>query len=350
MTAINSSNQKGFILVTVLWVLAIMLIAVGVFHSYVERKLAVGIQAKLHLEQQLDQYSTKQTLLYLFSGSRITRAGLTFSNLSAEELRGEDGLIMTTPVGDELLLDGTVYQGINQVNFAVQDLSGLVSVNGKGLFDIARLLEHYEPEAAKRSRLLAALQDYIDANDLITLSGAEANDYIREQLPPPTNDLLRSEYELRRVYGWSDWLNKHPDFIASGWLDVRRSSTLNLNTMPKDLLGAYFGLGNDIVGEIVNSRRQQPFFSTGDFLGKANLIEPIDEHKFRFYPGDEFRLKVWVNGGGQAEVISLQLTPNGLYGPLLINHQYSVERDKSNDEAVALAQTRLFDGALVGDR
>src|SRR5690606_21179235 len=82
MVAIKYTSQRGFILAATLWVLAIMFIAVGIFHGYVQQKLAVGFQAKINIQRKLDQQSTKQTLLYLLATSRMTRAGLTFSQQS----------------------------------------------------------------------------------------------------------------------------------------------------------------------------------------------------------------------------------------------------------------------------
>lgn len=349
MVANSAFRQQGFVLAATLWVLAIMFVAVGIFHTYVQKKLAVGIQAKANLEYRLDAHSTQSTLLYLLSSSRMTRAGLTFAQQADHEFRDQDGQISSEPIGDEMLLDGTSYRGINEVHFSVQDFSGLISVNVQSAGHFATLLERYESDVAERTRLLSAINDYIDQNELLNLSGAEANDYLQKGLSPPTNDLLRSEPELIRVFGWTEWLSQHPEFKTEKWLSLSRNPAINLNTMPADLLQNYFAFSDELTNQLVLERKANPFLSVEDFSLRANYSVSLEEVKFRFFPGNEYRLKLWGRGG-QAEVISLQLTPNGLDGPWLINYGYSVERSEQNNEAVALAQPRLFGDAMDANR
>jgi general secretion pathway protein K len=347
MDANKPSRQQGFILAATLWTLAIMFVVVGIFHTYVQRKLAVGTAAKANLEYRLNTYSTKNTLLYLLSSSRMTRAGLTFAERAEHEFRDEEGNTNTDAVGDEMLLDGTAYRGIDIVQFSVQDTSGLVSVNVQSSGHFSTLLEQNEPDPAERTRLLSALQDYIDANDVLSLSGAEAGDYSLNDLPLPTNDYLRSELELMRVFGWNAWLKTHPAFRAKDWLSLGRNPALNLNTMPIDLLKNYFAFSEEQVVQLIKERKANPFWSVDDFSTRLNYSTKLEEVKYRFFPGNEYRLMLWGRGG-QSEVINLQLTPNGLYGPWLVNYEYSVERGEENNEALALPQTTLF-GKALGD-
>jgi hypothetical protein len=76
----------------------------------------------------------------------------------------------------------------------------------------------------------------------------------------------------------------------------------------------------------------------------------LNEEKYRFFPSSELRISLWNKGGGQAQVISLQLTPNGLYGPWLVNYEYSVQRGNDNNEPLAIRQTTLFGHTLGDDR
>lgn len=354
MVAINphlrQRSQQGFILAATLWTLAIMFIVVGIFHSYVQQKLQVGMQAKANLQQRLDRHSTGQTLLYLLASSRMTRSGMTFVQQRDEEFISEEGFLITDAVGDELTLDSAVYQGIGTTHFAVQDLAGLVAINVANPLDLSAVIDKYDPNRVVRTQLISRLQDYIDANDLVSLSGAEREDYARQKLPLPTNDYLRSETELFRVMGWGDWLNTHPQVDWQTWFSVRKDSVMNLNTMPKTLLMNYLGLSQELTDQLVLERKANPFRSVADFVVRTNLPMNLNEEKYRFFPSSELRISLWNKGGGQAQVISLQLTPNGLYGPWLVNYEYSVQRGNDNNEPSALQQTRLFGYTLGDDR
>ncbi len=348
MVARLARSQEGFILAAVLWVLAIMLIAVGIFHSYVQRKLTVGLQAKAHIQQELDTYSTEQTLLYLLSTSRKTLAGMTFSHLTNEQFQSET-FSYTSAVGDELLMDGSVYSGIGGSKFALQDSAGLISVNADDQSILLDFLSRFETDAGVKMQLLAALQDYIDADELVSLSGAEKQDYLARAMLSPPNDYLRTASELFRVIGWSEWLNAHSQFDVQNWITVGRFTVMNLNTMPKSLLMYYLRLDESLVDQLILERRTNPFRTVEDFVLRTKLPLSLDEERFRFLPGNELRLRIWNSGGGQARLISLQLTPNGLLGPWLVDYEYSVEPPENNNEPLAIRQSNLFNTALGDD-
>lgn len=341
--------QRGFILAATLWTLAIMFIVVGIFHSYVQQKLQVGIQAKANLQQRLDRHSTGQTLLYFLASSRMTRAGMTFTQQPDEDFINEDGLLISDAVGDELTLDSSIYRGIGETRFAVQELSGLLAINVPNPLDLVMIIDKYDSNRVARTQLISRLQDYIDANARVSLSGAEQDDYARRQLPLPTNDYLRSEAELFRVMGWGEWLDNHPEVEWQNWFSARKDSVMNLNTMPSTLLINYLGLSEELAAQLMLERKTNPFRTVADFVLRTNLPMNLDEDKYRFFPSSELRISLWNNGGGQAQVISLQLTPNGLYGPWQVNYEYSVQRGDDNNEPLAIRQTTLFGHTLADD-
>lgn len=343
-----AKSQQGFILAAVLWTLAIMLIAVGIFHAYVERKVAVGLQAKAHIQQQLDNYSTEQTLMYLLGCSRFTLAGMTFSQLSLAQSQDEN-FSYTSAVGDELWMDSTVYQGLGDAQFSIQDNGGLIPLNAPDPTVISDFIARFEPDLGTKTRLISALQDYVDADELLNLSGAEKLDYVAKNKPAPTNDFLRTPSELERVMGWQEWLAAHPDLEVQNWLSIGRFSVMNLNTMPKSLLMKYLGLNEQLTDQLIVERKTNPFRSVEDFILRTNLILTLDEDRHRFLPSNELRLKIWNKGGGQAKLISLQLTPNGLMGPWQVDYEYSVQSVENNNEALAIRQSTLFNSALGDD-
>lgn len=343
------NKQQGFVLAATLWALAIMFVAVAVFNAYVQRKMVLGLQAKAHLEQTLDQISTEQTVLYMLNTKRMTRAGLTFTaqNLQAAS---EDGFMSTDPVGDEIWFDDTAYEGIGDTFFSIQDATGLVDVNAPDLTNLERLLNALEPNPVMRTRLLSGLMDYIDSDDFINIGGAEKQDYLAKGMTPPTNDYLRSPAEIKNVFAWNEWLNSHPSVDYQNWLGFARSSVMNVNSMSKELLVLVIGLSPEDAERYVIERRTNPVAYIAELGARYRIPEQPDfEERYRTFPSRLLRLSFWNKGGGQARTISLQLTPNGLLGPWQVDYEYSVQSVNKNNEALAIRQSTLFTSALGDD-
>lgn len=339
------SKQRGFILAATLWALAIMFVAVGFFHAYVQRKMTVGLQAKAHLEQSLDQVSTEQTLMYLLNTNRMTRSGLTFKSLPpVEDVDSTE--VQVSPIdttGDELFLDDTAYQGIGDTFFSIQDATGLVDVNEPELINLERLLNQLEPDPAQRTRLLSSLVDYIDSDDLINLGGAETRDYLIKGMTPPTNDYLRSPVELQNVYGWREWLAVHPQIDVARWFSTTRAMAMNVNSMSKNMLVWVLGMKPEDAEKYILERRTNPAAYISELSARYPIPEqPEMEMRYRAFPSRLLRLSFWGKGGGQAKMISLQLTPNGLQRPWQVDYEYSVESVNHNNEPLAVRQSNLF--------
>src|SRR3546814_16550303 len=78
--------------------------------------------------------STRATVGYLLTSQRMTFAGLTVDDrmvftADEEAMRGvESSRNSFAPVGNEIRIDATVYQGIGRMSFDVQDNRGLIGV------------------------------------------------------------------------------------------------------------------------------------------------------------------------------------------------------------------------------
>jgi hypothetical protein len=342
---INPGVQRGFILAAVLWVLAIMLIAVAIFHEYVQRKLIVGIQAKQNLQNNVDMLSTEQTMMYLLATSRFTLAGLSFSSLTQDQVRDESNSYIF-PVGDELRLDGVQYMGLGNTYFSMQDNTGLLSLNAPNDEPLNQFLKHQGVGDIDLARLMASKRDYIDSDDTESLSGAESLSYVAKNMSPPSNDFLRTPLELVRIMGWQEQMTRLSLAQYDELFNMKRFALMNLNTMPKYHLVKYLGLTEDVADLLYSERYTNPLRSKEDFLLRTNQQVMIDDEIFRYFPSEDLSLRFWPKGGGQAKLISLQLTPNGLLGPWLVDYEYSVESPENNSEALAIRQSNLFNSAL----
>lgn len=342
MGANRPGRQQGFVLVTALWAIAIVLAIAGAFDTYVTGRLAQAGQLRDHLQSQLDIYSTQQTLRYLLATQRITRGGLTTRLQDAAAARDADGNLLRDPVGGELLLDGSGYRGLGGSCFALQDENGLLAINAFVTTDLKWLLAAHEKDRRKVDELLDSLQDYRDEDTLSRLNGAEADTYRRHGLVPPTNYHLRAPPELYRVWGWSPWLSAHPDYRWWQWLGIGRSVGLNLNTMPISLLAQLPAVGEASAQRFVAMREQAPFRSKDDLVARTGVQLDWPEEKYRFGASNTIQLRLWSKGSRQLWVIALELTPAGLLGPWQQRYNYQTAIEIETDLACKPAGVHLF--------
>jgi type II secretory pathway component PulK len=343
MVGSKPGGQQGFVLVATLWAMAIILALAGAFDAYVSHKLEQATELREGLRDRLDLYSTGQSLRYLLATQRYTLQGLTTRPEQPAEYTDAEGNVRITPVGGELLLDGTAYRGLGDTCFSLQDEAGLVSLNPLIADDLQWLLAAHEKDSRKRDELLASWQDYRDADALSRLNGAEQDVYLQAGIEAPTNYHLRSPGELHRIWGWSSWFQRHPEFRWWRWLGVGRSILLNLNTMPVSLLAAMPGVGEGAARQLVALRRQAPFASIDDFEQRSGLRLDWPEEKYRFGASEQIQLRLWSGGGRQLSVIALELTPGGLLGPWQQRYHYKTAAEIETDLACKPSGVRFFE-------
>lgn len=344
MAASSRARQQGFVLVATLWALAIVLILAGAFDAYVSRKLEQARLLRESLHQRLDRYSTEQTLRYLLATQRVTARGLTTRVEDPASYQDADGNVSRAPVGGELLLDGTFYQGLGDTCFALQDEAGLLPVNALAVNDLRGLLAAHQADPRKVDELLDSLQDYRDEDVLSRLNGAEQERYRQAGLEIPTNYHLRSPGELHRVWGWAPWLEAHPEFRWWQWLGIERSSTLNPNTMPASLLqGMQPGLDPTTLERLLAVREQTPFSSLEDFEARSGLQLAWPEEKYRFGASETVQLRLRAHDSTLLSVIALEFTPGGLLGPWQQRYHYRTAPQIETDLACQPSGVPLFE-------
>jgi general secretion pathway protein K len=314
------SRERGFVLVLVLWAVVIVLLLAAALDTFVERRLAQAQAIRERTRAELDAYSTEQTLLYLLATRRYTRAGLR-AEADATQTLGIGGLNIE-PAGDEIAMDSRAYRGLGSVLFSLQDDAGLLPLNAEDKGGLADLLTHYATDEAHASRLLDALSDYVDANTLRRLNGAEADDYLDTGLPAPANYYLRTPAELSNVLGWREWLGEHPEVRLYDWFSVGRGASFNPNVAPEALLATLPGISAEDAARLVLARHADPFRSLADLSARSGVPLQVEEEQFRFFPSEFLRIRSWMAGAPRARTLEIQLTPLGMRGPWQVRSSY----------------------------
>lgn len=318
-------KQQAFILVTTLWMLAILTIAASFFAIWTQRavELAQGLQT--NLQGEIDAYNTQSQLFYLFATRRLTMAGLNpvvkpvqFQFTTVEDYEVDMSTIL--PVGGELKLDDTVYQGLGQARFSIQDKAGLFSLHKVSLGytvnvkrQAIKLLGILGVPAEQRKTLIERLQDYVDPDDFHRLNGAEAQHYQRLGLPPPANRLLLNSMECRAILGWAEqqslWHSDTP------WEQLTTSATVgafNLNTAPELVLQSLDGINAQMAQQIVAKREEFGVFINYSQFQKLVGVE-VGGDKFtigyRLFPSEYFRISIWHQTSHKMRQHHIKLTP-----------------------------------------
>jgi len=317
-------KQKAFILVTTLWMLAILTIAASFFALWTQRAIELAQDLQTNLQGEVDAYNTQSQLFYLFSTRRFTMAGLNPKirpvqfNLITEPYEVDMDAIM--PVGTEISLDDSVHQGIGQARFSIQDKAGLLSLHNVSFgYDqnakrqAMKLLGILGVKAENRRPLIERLQDYTDSDDLHRINGAEAQHYKQQGLPPPPNRLLLNSMECRAILGWNE---QHVLWEDNQWGQLTTNATagaFNLNTAPKLVLQSLDGISAEIAQQIVSWRKEFGVFLNYLQFHKLARVE-IGGDKFtvgyRLFPSEYFRVSIWHNTSQKMRQYHIKLTPN----------------------------------------
>ena len=337
--------QQGFVLVAVLVALVILTLLATAIATTSERAVQETRQNSDAFEAEVAMTSTRDTVLFMFNTQRRTYGGLTIDkqvSWSAGEATAsrptdddDSGLPPMLPIGNEIRFDGTVYKGLNDARFALRDDGGRFSPNWT--------FELYRPGFFKQlgvppelwPELEAKRLDYQDPDDLFRLGGAEAEDYQRKGLPPPSNRTLATPLELRRVMGWNEALKGLDDAQVVSRLNTGRSTTININTAPPDVLQAFPGMDKDVAQRIVAMRRNMPFMLPWQFVDTFKLplgdLDPIG-----MLATDSGTLQLWHNVGGPIHLVHWTLTPTDEGGrPWRLDYTLVLPRDPATDQTPA---------------
>jgi len=215
--------SADLLLVLTLLVLVIVAIAASTFAEKVASAVELAQKSRQNTQTIIDMAATRAEILYRLGTTSITMDGLGRGNTL-------------------VALDNRPYRGLGDTLVHLQDNRGLLNLNQTNDDRLLRFLGIMGIPAEQRSHLIDTLRDYIDADKLEHLNGAEEPQYLARQLVPPTNNYLTTPWEVRRIIGWRDapqlWQN-------SRFIDLTTTSTmggLNPNTAPVEVLATLPGM------------------------------------------------------------------------------------------------------------
>jgi DNA uptake protein ComE-like DNA-binding protein len=293
----SCGRQGGFVLVATLWVLVIVAIAAGYFSERVARSVALAQQSRQNTRAVIDMAGTRAEILYRLGTTSMTEYGLG---------RGSAAIN----------LDDRPYRGLGDTLIRLQDTRGLLNLNLTDDDRLQRFLGLLGIAAERRGHLIDTLRDYIDADKLHRLNGAEDEEYLALNLPPPANRDLLTPWEARRIIGWRDapqlWQNARLVELST----VGLSMGINPNTAPAEVLATLPGVTEEMAQIIMARRKLAPITHEGQVVDITSvpLNFPIGMGIIAI-PSDTLRITQSGRGLPWAIQYSIKLTPNGSDAP-----------------------------------
>ncbi|MDP2829639.1 MAG: type II secretion system protein GspK [Sulfuricellaceae bacterium] len=306
-------KQRGFVLVLTLWVLVIVAIAAGYFSERVARAVELAQQSRQNTQAIIDMEGTRAEILYRLGSSSLNEYGLGRGNTS-------------------ISLDNRPYQGMGKTLVRLQDNRGLLNLNLTTDDSLQRFLGLMGVPAEQRGHLIDTLRDFVDADRLHRLNGAEEEEYRALNLPPPPNRKLITPLEAKRIIGWRDF----PQLWKNGKLAELTTTSLsvgiNPNTAPAEILATLPGITEEMAQIIIARRKLFPITHEGQIIEitATPLNFPIGMGIIAI-PSSAIRITQSTRGLPWAIQYNISLTPNDKEAPWRTDY-YSRVSTKQQDE------------------
>jgi general secretion pathway protein K len=320
----SRKGEAGFALVLTLAVILVLSLLTEVMTRWVSDALEIAFAHRQEAEAKLQIAGVEAVTIYVFATRPRSFRGIEL--LTAAQLRPSlpASPAEVRPTGiNYVRLDDHPYD-LDGVLLRFQDSRGLINPNLGSSDDLFALLGILGIAAQDRGPLIAKLQDYIDADSLTRLNGAEAPQYEGAGLDPPANAPLRTPWEVRRILDW--------DKIKSITAEDTRWSLLastepvlgfNVNTAPRALLLLMPWMTQDAVENVLSWRQLQPITSAYEFGILTGIRMPEGPSRFAPFPSDSLILTVSTKSWPLERRIAIRATPLSRDRPWTID--YDVE-------------------------
>ena len=263
------SRERGFALLAVMLVLALLGIVVGefAFSMRLEASMVRSFKEGI-LATHLAEAGIHQAIREILSRGQVQALDETGQLRFYRTAPGQTILTAVPP-----LPRTRVPLGPGEFSYRVTDEDSRVNLNTARPDRVDRLLEALGLEKQQRDVINDSLQDWKDANDVFRANGAESEDtYLK--LPVPyraRNGLLQDVAELLQIKGVTQeiYFGTHGGLGLVDLVTVRGRNIVNLNTASAPVLQAV-GLSEAEITDVLQTRVRTPYASVpGRFGGRG---------------------------------------------------------------------------------
>jgi general secretion pathway protein K len=207
------ATSRGFILATVLWLLAGLTVIAGLVSRYGVTAAERAHALRLRASAEMNYLNTRSEVLMLLGATQSTNLGRVGASSAFQ-------------------VDDRIYSGKDGSLVRVQDENGLIDLNNSNDVVLERLFVVCGAEESEAAGLVARLRDYTDADDLVRINGAESDAYLSEGLPKPRNTALQEPLELWQVIGMAKIRAKWESRGCDNAVAINVAGAFNIRTAP----------------------------------------------------------------------------------------------------------------------
>src|ERR1700732_560366 len=266
MRPVDDEGEAGFALVLTLVVILVLSVMTESMTRWVSNALDHAFANREQVDARRGIAEAAAVSMYLLGTRPLSLRGIETSAIARLPAANAPGMLGGfEPAEDYIRLDDQPYL-LGDTVLRFQDARGLINLNFGSADDLFAVLGLFGVAAEDRGPLISKLQDYIDADSLTRLNGAEAPQYADAGREPPANAPMRGPWEVRRILAW----DKVEEIAReeSGWARLTSTATFvgfNVNTAPRALLSLMPWMTQDAVDDVVRWRRLQPITTAAQF-------------------------------------------------------------------------------------
>lgn len=327
------TRQSGFVLAVVLWSIAALTLITGGIIARINATLEQAYQLREFAEAEQHLMATEQTLLYTLSAKHWNEAGVDLTpNPGGGRVETDPFAAAEGPTnGPTLRFDGTIYQGIGDITFAIQDAGATFSIMEPQRGDWLRLLAMLGVDAPTADPWLDQLSDYQDKDTLARLNGAEAETYRQLGLPDPPNRFMVTPHELRNLPIAQAYPGVTEQLIALATSGA--GNRVNLNTAPPEILELQQGLAASDARRVTGNRRDHRIHSLNEASAVYGVLFPDSLMSTVWQPTGNVRIMLGNAESRHKRWIAVKFTPNQNGRPWVVEYNHPVAIQPGNQES-----------------
>jgi hypothetical protein len=306
-------GQSGFVLIAVIWFVALFALVATIIAGWMSRTLGEASALQQRVAAESDAITATNEVTYLMVSEYFSLRGMELATGDARATAAKLGALgVLVPSGTPFIaLDDRPYR-LGKGVVSLQDNKGLYNLTYLDEYTLSHLLAYYDVPYDARSGLVDKLLDYTDKSPTKRLNGAQAQDYEQAGRPPPRQAPLITPWEVVRVLGWDSnqalWSGQYPlpelTTVAS---DI---NSFNPNTAPVPLLRSLPGVDDRAADQLVRARAIQPLTTLLQMEELTGVVIPFDPLKISPSPAGSLRLTTMQPDDPLMHIVSIRLTPN----------------------------------------
>ncbi|HCX15179.1 MAG TPA: hypothetical protein DGZ24_07675 [Rhodospirillaceae bacterium] len=325
----NAAKTAGFVLPLTLWMIALFGLGIAAINNWVSTAVENARTLQQKSESDLMAANITNELVYAIATQPMSPRGLEVGLEINNPGQGDPMALMASinESSDYIALDGRPYllEGNIDYTIQIQDGRGLMNLQSVTSERLRRLLALFDIPETLRNQLPDTLADWMDADDLTRLTGAEKYEYERQRRFPPRNENLLTPMEAQNILGWDGIPEVWAADLRAPLFTTCRIAGFNPNTAPETILLSYIsGLTKDAASNVIEQRKVSPFRSGREFMSATGSLLAAEPFFFSVVPGNCFIVDLTHRESGRRVRYSLSLVPSSQNKPWQVDYAFNI--------------------------